>query len=48
MINHLLRCWGYLSLLNWIEAYVVSIVNTANNEIGDLIYSVKFLSSEVL
>ena len=41
--NHLLRCWGWPSLLNWI----VAIAKTASKKIGDLIHSMKFLSPEV-
>ena len=40
--NHLLRCWVWLSLLNWIGALTFSLL-----EIGALIHSMKFLSTEV-
>ena len=45
--NHLLRCWGRLSLLNWIGAYIISIYKSASKKIGALICSLKFLSPEV-
>ena len=41
--NHLLRCWGLPSLLNWIGTLILS----ASKKIGALICSVKFLSPEV-
>ena len=41
--NHLLRCWGWPSLLNWIGA-IISIAKTVTKEIGALIRSMKFLS----
>ena len=37
------RCWGYLSLLN----YIVSIAKTASKKIGACIRSMKLLYSEV-
>ena len=40
--NHLLKCWGCLSLLNWI-----AIAKTASKKIGALIRSMNFLSSVV-
>ena len=42
--SHLLRCWGWPSLLNWIGALTTK---TASNNIGALIRSMKFLSPEV-
>ena len=46
--NHLLRCWVWFCLLNWIGApYIFSIAKTASKKIGVLICSVKFLSPEV-
>ena len=45
--NHLLKCWGWYSLLNWIETYyIISIAKTLSKKIGALIRSMKFLSSE--
>ena len=41
--NHLLRCWGLPSLLNWIGTLILS----ASKKTGALICSVKFLSPEV-
>ena len=43
--NNLLRCWGWLSLLNWIGAsskldcgsFIISIVKSTSKKIGDLI-----------
>ena len=47
--NHILRCWGCLSLLNWLGgSYIISITKTASKEIGVLIHSVKFGSPEVV
>ena len=43
--NHLLRCWGCLSLLNLIGAQ--SIAKTASKKMGALIRTMKFLSPEV-
>ena len=45
--NHLLRCLGWLSLLNWIGALTLSVAKTASKKIGALIRSMKFLSPEV-
>ena len=47
--NHLLGCWGWSSLLNWIGAliYIHSIAKTASKKIEALIPSMKFLSPEV-
>ena len=48
--NHLLRCWGCLSLLNLIghvRAYFICTAKTPSEKIGSLICSVKFLSPEV-
>ena len=45
--NHHLRCWGWLSLLNWIGALILSIAKTASKKNGELIRSVKLLSPEV-
>ena len=42
-----LRCWVWLSLLNWIGGLIVSIAKTASKKIGALIHSMKFLSLEV-
>ena len=44
--NHLLRCWDWPSLLNWI-GILISIAKTASKKIGALIHSMKFLSPEV-
>ena len=46
---HLLRCWGWSSLLNWIGAliYILSIAKTASKKIEALIPSMKFLSPEI-
>ena len=41
--RNLLRCWGCLSLLNWIGAYIISVAKTASKKIGAL----KLLSPEV-
>ena len=38
--NHLLRCWGWHSVLNWIA-------QTASKKIGALIRSMKYLSPDV-
>ena len=44
----LLRCWGWLSVLNWIGAFKLSLLlKTASKEIGALIRCMKFLSPEV-
>ena len=44
--NHLLRCWDYLSLLNWIgDSYSVSTAKITSKKIGaslDLFYEVSF------
>ena len=47
--NHLVRCWGWFSLPNWIGAVscIISIAKTASRKIGALIRSLKFLSLEV-
>ena len=45
MKNHLLRCWGWLSHLNWIGA-LISIVKTVSTKIGVVIHFMKFLSAE--
>ena len=49
--NHLWRCWGWLSLPNWIEgltvSYIISIAKTVSKKIGALFCSLKFLSPEV-
>ena len=43
--NHLLRCLGWTSLLNWIGgSYIISIAKTASNKFRALIRSMKFLS----
>ena len=44
--NHLLRCWGRPSKLDW-GSYIISIAKTASKKIGALIRSMKFLSPEV-
>ena len=44
--NHLLRCWGWPSLLNWIGA-IISIAKTVTKKIGALIRSMRFLSPEI-
>ena len=41
--NHILRRWGWLSLLNWIWA----LAKTTSKKIGTLIPSMKFYSPEV-
>ena len=47
--NHLLRCWGWLSLSNCIGgSYIISIAKAASKKIGALILSMKFLSPEVV
>ena len=47
--NHFLRCWGWLSLLNWIRgSYIISIGKNASKKIGALVRSMKFLSLEVV
>ena len=47
--NHLLRCWGYLSLLKWIGSIdIISITKTAFKKIEVLICSMKFLSAGLL
>ena len=45
--NHPLRCWGWLSFLNWIGVLALSVVKSASRKIGALIRSMKFLSSGV-
>ena len=46
--NHLLRCWCWPSLLNWIgSSYIISIAKTASKKIGAIIRSMKFLSLAV-
>ena len=49
MKNHILRCWGCLSLLklDW-ESYIVSIARIASKKIGALICSMKFFSLRLL
>ena len=47
MKHHLLRCCGWLSLLNWIGAHIISIAKTTSKKVGALIRSMEFLSSEV-
>ena len=43
--NHLLRCWCWLSLLNWIGALIIiSIAQTSSKKVGALIRSMTFLS----
>ena len=44
--NHLLRCWDWPSLLNWI-GILISIAKTASKKIGALIHSMKFLSPDL-
>ena len=48
--NDLLRCYGCLSLLNWIGALlnIISTAQTASMKIRALIYSIKFFSPEVV
>ena len=41
--SHILRCWGWPSLLNWIGALKLSITKTASKKIGAFIHSIKFL-----
>ena len=43
--NHLLKCWGWPSLLNWIGVSIISIAKTASKKIGAS--SMKFLSLDV-
>ena len=45
--NHLWRCWGWLSLLNWIGV-LIYIAKAASKKIGASICTMKFLSSEVV
>ena len=47
--NHLLKCWGWLCFLNWIDwgAYIISIAKTVSKKIWVLICSLKFFSPEV-
>ena len=45
--SHLLIWWEWLSLLNWIETYIISIAMTAPKKIRALICPMKFLSPEV-
>ena len=46
--NHLLKCWGWVSLLNWVEALtLISIAETVSKEVWVLICSMTFLSPEV-
>ena len=46
--SHLLRCWRWPFLLNWIGgSYIISIAKTASKKIGALNRSMKFLSPEV-
>ena len=44
--NHLLRCWGWSSFLNWIGV-LIFVAKTASKKIWALICSMKFLSPEV-
>ena len=47
--NHLLRCWGWPSLLNLDSgSYIISIAKTVSKKIGVLINSMKFLSPQVV
>ena len=45
--NHLLRCWGWPYLLNWIRPLTSSLLLKLSNKIGALIRSMKFLCSVV-
>ena len=45
--NHLLRCWGWLALLNCLGSYIIFIAKTASKKIEALIRSMKSLSPEV-
>ena len=45
--NLLLRCLGWLSLLNWIGALTLSLLLKLSNRIGDLIRSMMLISPEV-
>ena len=45
--NHLLRCWGWLAIPNWIGALTLSLLLKLSKKIGALIRSMKFLSPEV-
>ena len=46
--NHLLRCWGWSSLLNWIRVLTFSLLlKLPPKKIGALIRSMKFLSPDV-
>ena len=46
--NHLLRCWGWPSLLNWIEIPALSLLlKLPPRKLELLIRSMKFLSPEV-
>ena len=45
--HHLLRCMGWLALLNWIIPCVISTAKSASKKIRTLIHSIDFLSPEV-
>ena len=45
--NHLLRCWGCLSLLNWIGGLTLFVAKITSKKVGALIYSMKSFSREV-
>ena len=46
--NHFLKCWSWLSLLNWIGALTLSILlKLPPRKLGALIHSMKFVSPEV-
>ena len=39
--NRLLRCWDYLSILNWIGTYIISIIRTTSKKSRALIRSIE-------
>ena len=45
--SHLLRCWGWLTVLNWIVTLRLSIVKTAFKKVGTFVLYMKSLSPEV-
>ena len=45
--NHLLKCWGSPSLLNWIGVLTLSVTKSVSRKIEALIRSMKLLSPEV-
>ena len=45
--HHLLRCMGWLALLNWIIPCAISTAKSASKKIRTLIHSIDLLSPEV-